>query len=60
VIDLPAKKTPKRINSSNPAKIVTMTAIKEEDENEEDFQQYIDHNGDSSSKRLESHESVEL
>jgi len=37
-----------------------MTAIKEEDENEEDFQQYIDHNGDNSSKRLESHESVEL
>jgi len=29
-----------------------MTAIKEEDENEEDFQQYIDHNGDTSSKRL--------
>jgi hypothetical protein len=59
VIDLPAKKTLKRCSTSNPAKIVSMTEIKEEDENEEDFQQYIDHNGDSS-KRLESHESEEL
>jgi len=38
VIDLPYKKTPKRKNTSSKAQIVNMTEIKEEDENEEDFQ----------------------
>ena len=57
MIDLPSKKTLKRNNTSNSAQIVNMTAIKEEDENEEDFQQYIDHDDITSLRKIESYES---